>query len=205
MSAPDLDVSEDDDDYDCHDFGTTVGHVSGNVFEVEKLLKKRRRGGDVEYLVRFTGYDHKHDQWLTEEDVGTPCVEEYEASRRVSRGGKSAAADPVPYVLTVCPSADAHLMSLAAAWVRELGLQAVYTLEHTHEAHGGKQIAIVKPCPEWLVVAIHSTLSQRALELEGVPHCPLHRKHSTHKRVPPDLSCAVCGRGAWSAHDADQG
>ena len=36
---------------------------------VEAILRHRRKGGQLEYLVRFEGYDSSQDQWLKEEDL----------------------------------------------------------------------------------------------------------------------------------------
>ncbi|CAH3045022.1 unnamed protein product [Porites lobata] len=41
-----------------------------DVFRVEKILRKRKRKGVVEYLVRWKGYeDPKFDSWVQESDI----------------------------------------------------------------------------------------------------------------------------------------
>ncbi len=35
-----------------------------DVYEVEKILKKRGRGKNVQYLVKFLGYSNKFNLWL---------------------------------------------------------------------------------------------------------------------------------------------
>ena len=36
---------------------------------MEEILKKRTRGGVLEYLVRWVGYLKEYDQWIKEENV----------------------------------------------------------------------------------------------------------------------------------------
>ena len=38
-------------------------------WEVEKILDKRKRKGEVEYLIRWAGYPVEYDQWVPEEDM----------------------------------------------------------------------------------------------------------------------------------------
>lgn len=38
-------------------------------WEVEKILDKRKRKGEVEYLIRWAGYPTEYDQWVSEEDM----------------------------------------------------------------------------------------------------------------------------------------
>ena len=43
---------------------------NGDVYRVEKILRKRKRNGVVEYLVRWKGYeDRKCDSWVQESDI----------------------------------------------------------------------------------------------------------------------------------------
>jgi hypothetical protein len=43
--------------------------ISGSVYKVEKVLRKRRRAGITELLVKWVGFDSSHNQWIPETDV----------------------------------------------------------------------------------------------------------------------------------------
>lgn len=44
---------------------------------IEKRLRKRKRNGQVEWLVKFYGFDHRFNQWIPERDI-TDVSEENE-------------------------------------------------------------------------------------------------------------------------------
>ena len=40
-----------------------------NVYTVERVLKKRKRGGKFEYFVKWKGYGHKFNTWIKKDNV----------------------------------------------------------------------------------------------------------------------------------------
>ena len=52
--------------------------IKGNFYEseledalwfIEKKLKKRKRNGEIQWLVKFEGWPNKYNQWISEKDV----------------------------------------------------------------------------------------------------------------------------------------
>ena len=43
--------------------------VQDNVFTVERVLQKRKRGKKIEYFVKWNGYGDKFNTWIIKEDV----------------------------------------------------------------------------------------------------------------------------------------
>jgi hypothetical protein len=160
-------MSSDEDDEDDAEATTNhkEGHLRSNVYEVDRLLKRRKLHGAIEYKVRWSkGYaDPKYDSWEQEGNVGGPLIAEFEESLQ-----RPPAPDATPLVLQDCPIINDTQREMASDWIRDIGVQAVQTLVHAPEAFSNKLICRMRPCPSWLVVAIHTILSEKALELEGV-------------------------------------
>jgi hypothetical protein len=43
--------------------------VNSDIFKVEKVLKTRKKGGKTEHYVKWKGYDHTHNSWISSSDV----------------------------------------------------------------------------------------------------------------------------------------
>lgn len=57
-------------------------HANGDQFEVERLLKHRKRYGKTQYFLRWANFDCSHDSWVDENDLScTKLLEEYHANR----------------------------------------------------------------------------------------------------------------------------
>ena len=83
------------------------GYIEEDVWAVETILKKRKRGGVQQYFVRFEG-GHGDDNWVNEEDIGAAAITEYE-EQRTRRTCQ-------PYVLTA--TLPISLEMWATSWSR---------------------------------------------------------------------------------------
>jgi len=43
--------------------------INSDIFQIEKVLKSRKRGGVVEHFVKWKGYDNRHNSWITFKDI----------------------------------------------------------------------------------------------------------------------------------------
>ena len=43
-------------------------------FEVDMILKKRKRGGENQYLIHWVGFDDSHDSWEAEDDIDDAVI-----------------------------------------------------------------------------------------------------------------------------------
>jgi hypothetical protein len=50
-------------------YAEELQEIKGDVFKVEKVLKKRKYRGKTQLFVRWVGFDQTHDSWIDEEDV----------------------------------------------------------------------------------------------------------------------------------------
>lgn len=58
--------------------------------EVERILKHRKRNGEFEYLVKWTGHDESENEWVRASDFNTTeIIEEYHAKIASDRGDES--------------------------------------------------------------------------------------------------------------------
>ena len=57
------------------DYDRWDGHIDEDAWEVERVLKRRRRLGVTEYLVRWAGWDEKYNSWVPEDDISEELLE----------------------------------------------------------------------------------------------------------------------------------
>ena len=62
------------------DYDRWDGHIDEDAWEVERVLKRRRRLGVTEYLVRWAGWDEKYNSWVPEDDISEELLEDLDLS-----------------------------------------------------------------------------------------------------------------------------
>jgi hypothetical protein len=43
--------------------------VNSNIFKVEKVIKQRKIKGQIQYFVKWKGYDNSHNSWIDSSDI----------------------------------------------------------------------------------------------------------------------------------------
>ena len=132
-------------------------------YEVESLLKKRKRGDMDYYFVRWKGFSNDYDTWEPEVNLDPTLVQEF-CARNIGTGGRGRKSVG-PYVLTVQdPVADDVADSLASEWHDAIGRSAVALLKRQQLEWAGKRILHWTPCPPWLFKALHRRFCNGVLE-----------------------------------------
>ena len=125
------------------------GYIEEDIWAVDKVLKKRKRGGMIQYFCRFEG-GHGDDDWVDEEDVGLQAIEEYEAAAKCGE----------PYVLSVNLHISLEMAEdLVTEWREDIGRKcAVLLSRQTTEEFASRKVFSMSPYPAWLFVALHRSL-----------------------------------------------
>ena len=71
--------------------GMSTGHIADDLWEVDRLLKRRRESGRTEYLVHWAGWSAAFDSWEDEDDIDDVLVDEFE------QGGEGSGDDESEY------------------------------------------------------------------------------------------------------------
>lgn len=48
----------------------------GQFFQIEKIVKKKKENGKWKYLVKYLGYDNRHNSWVSQDALKTGSDEE---------------------------------------------------------------------------------------------------------------------------------
>ena len=113
-----------------------LGQETPDTYLVERILRKRRRGGRVEYFVRWEGYGTEDDSWEPADNVSDDLIEDFEtADAREEGSGVQHLAQP--YVLSLpFPLDDSMADVLAAEWVDGIGRKGAALLGHQRDECG---------------------------------------------------------------------
>ena len=165
------------------DYERWDGHVDEDTWEVSKVLKKRCRQNETEYLVMWAGWDASHNSWVPEDDISEELLENLD----VSHFGD-------PYVLEaehrshIDPAVAADLVS---EWLHEIGRKSAHMLKRsTTEEYASRRVVNFSPCPPWLFVAIHDAINGIASEIEGTPVRLPPLSHAHSPLTPPRAHAA---------------
>lgn len=50
-------------------YSEEIQPIDGDEFKIEKVLKKRRNNGTIEYFVKWQGFNAAHNSWITSKDI----------------------------------------------------------------------------------------------------------------------------------------
>ena len=136
------------------------GEETPDVFKVERILRKRRRGLGFEYFCRWEGYGAEEDSWEQADNVADDLIEDFETVDVLEDGTGAQ-----PYVLSrAFPLDDPMADDLAAEWVDGVGRKGAALLGHQRDEWAAKRFFSMTPCPAWLYVALHRAFCKRAGE-----------------------------------------
>ncbi|XP_068733009.1 heterochromatin protein 1-like [Montipora capricornis] len=63
-------------------FGRKIGRKTrGQFYEVDRLINKRGKGNETEYLVKWKGYSPYESTWEPKENISTDCLRYFENPR----------------------------------------------------------------------------------------------------------------------------
>ena len=141
-----------------------------DVYEVEHLLGKRKRGSVIEYLCKWRNFGEEENTWEPEAGVADDLIEAYEEEQAPEPPPPAG-----PYVLTcedIIPEAVSD--SLVGEWVETVGRKGAALLSRQREQWAAKTFFSMSPCPAWLYKALHRALCSRGDALAGEPELCAH-------------------------------
>ena len=140
-----------------------VGYIEDDMFEVETLLKRRRRAdGSSKFLVRWCGYSEEADTWEAAESIHEELVAEFELRL-------ASPSPPGPYCLTQ----ENKLLSaeiadhLVAEWDDDIGRKSAALLRRQQDEFAHRRLFSMSPCPAWVFCALHRRMQHRAEQFNG--------------------------------------
>ena len=175
-----------------------LGEQTPDTHEVETILRKRKRGGQVEYLCKWRGYDETENTWEPEDNIAEDLIDAFEEEQAPAPRPPAG-----PYVLTqedVIPEAVAD--SLVGEWVETVGRKGAALLSRQREEWAAKTFFSMTPCPPWLFKSLHRAICSRSDAIAGQPHvarvlvCCCRAARTDHSFMP---RCCACAQRRWKA------
>ena len=155
-----------------HDWGDAPNHIEADDFVASKILKKRVRRGEDQYLVEWETPDYDDRTWEPLENIHDPSLlADFEAAR--TRSSRRSPAGP--YVLNFVqtdPVSAAAAALFAQEFVDEIGRKGARLLSRQQEEVASRKFFDISPCPPHLFKAMYDIICAMADELPGAASSP---------------------------------
>lgn len=124
------------------------------MWEAEKILEKRTRGREVQYLVEFKAWPVL--EWDAAADISDDLVHEFEPLEVAADVVFHVPRPPAQaFVTPVAPSMDAQLaLCLVLPFGQDIGRRAMQVLRHQRVSAHAKLLSRLTTCPPWLIIAL---------------------------------------------------
>ena len=151
-----------------HPEAGNAGHIEKDLFEVEKLVSKRKRKGTVEYRVHWKGYGTGDRTWEPASDITERAITEYEDAHFGDLGSG------VPFTLARAEieDPDHHVDRCINWWVLAVGRECSLVLSRQREEFAARKVFTMQVCPPTFFVALQRAMAALAHD------CPGAKRHA---------------------------
>lgn len=141
---------------EAHDWGTERGHIDEDQWEVEAIVKRRRKNNKD--VVRWAGLNKEGEawapSWVALEDVCPELLDEFENPPEVPA---------LPFVEKVSATIAPEIAdSLVVEWRDDIGRQAAKLLARQRDEFACRRLFQMSPCPTWLFTALRRAFEKVA-------------------------------------------
>ena len=134
-------------------FSSLEGHVSDDMWDVERIIDERGSGKNKLYLVRWAGYGPEYNSWLPTRDVEWSLIDAWEAKKVADVEAAARFSDEERVY------SKAH----GRAIIEHVALLLIDKLRRTHGKAKRKAIVKWRPCDAWFFDALYEYL------IDGIP------------------------------------
>ena len=143
---------------EAHDWGTERGHIDEDQWEVEAIVKRRRKNNKDGCVVRWAGLNKEGEawapSWVALEDVCPELLDEFENPPEVPA---------LPFVEKVSATIAPEIAdSLVVEWRDDIGRQAAKLLARQRDEFACRRLFQMSPCPTWLFTALRRAFEKVA-------------------------------------------